>query len=199
MNARRRKGMTMSTDQNIDIRSNVFAQRLAQMLTDRRREAGLSRRALSRASDGALSTRMLKDIERANLVLTEELAGSVSLLYGLDLGALVPPRVALEINGGRIAAGGFAVEFIEHDPTSLLLGYLTLVRRLRGGDHPPAIDLRRSDIELLAENLSITTDDIIDRLGTVTGARAFERRAMSGMFAGGAEVVGLTGTARGRF
>ena len=33
----------------------------------------------------------------------------------------------------------------------------------------------------------------------VTGARGFERRGMTGMFAGGAEVVGLTGTARGRF
>ncbi len=189
----------MSTDQSIDIRSQVFAQRLGQQLFERRRAAGLSRRALSRASDGALSTRMLKDIERANLVLTEELAGSVALLYGLDLGSLVPPRQTLEIRADRIAAGGFAVEFTEHDPTSLLLAYLTLVRRLRGGDHPPAIDLRRSDIELLAENLAITTDDVIDRLGTVTGARGFERRAMSGMFAGGAEVVGLTGTARGRF
>lgn len=189
----------MTGDQSIDIRGEVFAGRLAQMLVDRRRDARLSRRALSRASGGAIPTRTLRDIEHARLVLTEELAGSVALLYGLDLSSLVPARVPLEIDGGRIAAGGYAVEFTVGDSTSLLLAYLTLVRRLRGGDHPAAIDLRRSDIELIAEQLQITADEVIDQFGAVTGARGFERKAMSGMFAGGAEVVGLTGTARGRF
>lgn len=189
----------MSTSHSIDIRSEVFARRLGEMLVERRREARLSRRALARVSGGALPARTLRDIERAKLILTEELAGSVSLLYGVDLSSLVPPRVPLEINGGRIAAGGYAVEFTEGDATSLLLAYLTLVRRLRGGEHPAAIDLRRTDIELIAQHLNISNDEVIDQFGVVTGARSFERRAMSGMFAGGAEVVGLTGTARGRF
>ena len=193
------KGRVMTISQSIDIRSDVFAHRLAQLLVDQRRDAGLSRRALARASGGALPARTLRDIENARLVLTEELAGSVALLYGVDLSELVPPRVPLEIDGGRIAAGGYAVEFTAGDATSLLLAYLTLVRRLRGGDHPPAIDLRRSDIQLIAAHLDVPADEVIDRFGVVTGARSFERRAMSGMFAGGAEVVGLTGTARGRF
>jgi len=188
----------MTISQSIDIRSTEFAHRLAQLLVDQRSDAGLSRRQLSRASGGALPVRTLRDIEHARLVLTEELAGSVALLYGVDLGELVPPRVPLEIDTGRIAAGGFAVEFSPGDATSLLLAYLTLVRRLRGADHPPAIDLRRTDVELIAEHLGIGADEVIDRFGAVTGARGFERRAMSGMFAGGAEVVGLTGTARGR-
>jgi hypothetical protein len=191
--------MPMSTDQSIDIRGDVFARRLASLLVERRHEAHLSRRALSRASGGVLTTGMLKDIEGARLVLTEELAGSVALLYGVDLSSLVPTRVALEIDGGRIAAGGYAVEFTSGDSTSLLLAYLTLVRRLRGGEHPAVIDLRRTDVELIASHLDITADDVIDRFGVVTGARGFERRGMTGMFAGGAEVVGLTGTARGRF
>jgi hypothetical protein len=199
MNARDEGTSPMTTSQSIDIRSTEFAHRLAQLLVDQRSEAGLSRRALSRASGGALPVRTLRDIEHARLVLTEELAGSVALLYGVDLSELVPPRVPLEINGGRIAAGGYAVEFTEGDTTSLLLAYLTLVRRLRGADHPPAIDLRRTDVELIAQHLDISPDDVIDRFGAVTGARSFERKAMTGMFAGGAEVVGLTGTARGRF
>lgn len=189
----------MATNESIDIRSDAFAQRFAQLLVDHRTGAGVSRRSLSRASGGAVPVRVLKDVERARLVLTEELAGSVALLYGVDLGSIVPNRVPLEIVSGRIAAGGYAVEFTPDDPTSLLLAYLTLVRRLRGGDHPPAIDLRRSDIEAIAAHLGTSTDEVIERLGVVTGARAFERKAMSGMFAGGAEVVGLTGTARGRF
>jgi hypothetical protein len=189
----------MNPSQSIDIRSDVFAQRLAQLLVERRRDAGVSRRTLARASGGALPARTLRDIEHGRLVLTEELAGSVAMLYGLDLGSLVPARTPLEIDSGRIAAGGYAVEFSPGDPTSLLLAYLTLVRRLRGGDHPPAIDLRRTDVELIAGHLDIPADEVIERYGVVTGARGFERRAMSGMFAGGAEVVGLTGTARGRF
>jgi hypothetical protein len=72
----------MTISQSIDIRSDVFAQRLAQLLVDQRRDAGLSRRALARASGGALPARTLRDIENARLVLTEELAGSVALLYG---------------------------------------------------------------------------------------------------------------------
>jgi hypothetical protein len=195
-----KEGTAMSSNQSIDIRSEVFAHRLAELLVERRREARLSRRALSRASGGALPARTLKDLEHARLVLTEELAGSVSLLYGVDLSSLVPPRLPLEIDDGRIAAGGYAVEFNSGDATSLLLAYLTLVRRLRGGDHhPAAIDLRHSDVEMIARHLQVTPDDVIDRFGVVTGARGFERRAMSGMYAGGAEVVGLTGTARGRF
>ena len=79
------------------------------------------------------------------------------------------------------------------------MAYLTLVRRLRGGEHPAVIDLRRTDVELIASHLDITPDDVIDRFGRCTGARAFERRGMTGMFAGGAEGVGPTGTARGRF
>jgi transcriptional regulator with XRE-family HTH domain len=189
----------MTINDSIDIRGDVFAGRLAQLLAERRHQAGLSRRQLARASGGAFRARMLKDIENARVVLTEELAGSVALLYGLDLGSLVPARVPLEIDEGRIAAGGYAVKFHDGDVTSLLLAYLTLVRRLRGGDHPPAIDLRRSDIELIAHHLDITADEVIDRFGEVTGARGFERTAMSGMFAGGAEVIGMTGTARGRF
>jgi hypothetical protein len=189
----------VSNDQNIDIRNHEFAERLAELLVERRVTAGLSRRALARTSGGAFGARTLRDIERARVVLTEELAGSVSLLYGLDLGSLVPPRIALEIDEGRIAAGGYAVEFTEGDPTSLLLGYLTLVRRLRGGDHPAVIDLRRTDIEAIARHLDLEPDEVIERFGAVTGARGFERKAMAGMFAGGAEVVGLTGTARGRF
>jgi hypothetical protein len=189
----------MSSSQSIDIRSDVFAHRLAELLIERRREAGVSRRALARASGGAIPAHTLKDLERARLVLTEDLTGSVSLLYGVDLSSLVPPRQPLEIDDGRIAAGGYAVEFTSGDATSLLLAYLTLVRRLRGGEHPAAIDLRHSDVELIARHLDVAPDDVIDRFGVVTGARAFERRAMSGMYAGGAEVVGLTGTARGRF
>jgi hypothetical protein len=154
---------------------------------------------MARASGGAVSTGMLRDIEHARLVLTEDLAGSVALLYGVDLGEIVPARVPLEIGDGKIAAGGYAVEFAEGDPTSLLLGYLGLIRRLRGGEHPAVIDLRRSDIEAIAAHLEITAEDVIERFGAVTGARGFERKAMAGMFAGGAEVVGLTGTARGRF
>jgi hypothetical protein len=189
----------MSTDQSIDMRSDEFAHRFADLLVARRTEAGVSRRSLARSSGGAFTARVLRDVERAQLVLTEDLAGSVAMLYGLDMGALVPARSPLRISGGSISAAGTSVEFIADDATSLLVAYLSLVGRLRNGDHPAAIDLRRSDVELLADHLDVAPDDVIDRFAVVTGARSFERKAMAGMFAGGGEVVGVTGTVRSEF
>lgn len=185
----------MEQDQ-IDIRSNTFAERLASLLVEQRRRSGRSRRSLAKASGGTFTAAHLKDLERGRLILTETIAGDVALLYGADLGSILPARLPLEIQPfGVISTGGAATSFTPGDRSSLLTSYLRLIRQLRGEHRPPAIVLRRSDIEVLAAFLDEPAEDVIDHLGGLMGATKVQRRAMAGMFVAGATVIGLAGSA----
>ena len=81
--------------------------------------------------------------------------------------------------------------FVPGDERSLLVAYLKLVRWLRHQKSTPAIVLRRTEIELLADHLGAAPDEILERLATLMGATISQRRALVATFATGAAVIFL--------
>ena len=64
---------------------------------------------------------------------------------------------------------------------------------MRDQQGAPTIQLRREDVEVLADFIGETGPTVIDRLGALMGATATQRRAMAGMFLAGAVVICLAG------
>ena len=106
-----------------------------------------------------------------------------------------PGRRPVRIGDHFVSVGGRSVSFDPLDATDLLEAYLRLVRRARRQQSAPEVTLRREDIEVLASHLASTPEVVIDRLGSLMGATRAQRLAMASLFASGAMVVGLVGTA----
>ena len=161
----------MTPGDTIDINSTAFARRLANLLAERRRESGESLRSLARLSKGSFSARDLRELEQGNRALDDGTIGAAALLYQADLDSILPSRLPLEIRPfGVIATSGLTTPFVPDDSTSLLSSYLRLVRQLRLQQREPSIELRREDIEVIAEFLGESPVAVIDRLGALMGA-----------------------------
>ncbi len=172
------------------------ARRLALLLAERRRQSGMSLRAVARASGGSFSARRLKLIEAAREPLTRAEADEVARLYGIDLAVVTPDRLPLEIDSrGVISTGGSAISFDPGDVESLLTSYLRLVRSMRGQERPQAIELRRNDVDVLALYLEQPGELVVERLAALMGATQLQRRVLAGMFVAGAMVIGLSAAA----
>lgn len=185
-----------STSLSSGVSDERVARRLAVLLAERRRQSGLSLRAVARASDGAFTTKELRQIEAARLPLSRERAQLVARLYGIDLSAVTPDRLPLEIDPrGVISTGGSAISFDPDDVDSLLTNYLRLVRSLRGQEKPQTIELRRNDVEVLALYLELPGELVVERLAALMGATQLQRRVLAGMFVAGAMVIGLSAAA----
>lgn len=178
----------------VDIHSEAFARRLANLLAERRRQRGTTLRKLARASGRAFSAQDLRAFEEARAEIDAARLGAVVDLYGADVEAIMADRLPLEVRPvGVLVTGGIAQSFTPGDETSLLMSYLRLVRQLRSAERAPSIDLRREDVEVLAEHLGQPGESIVDRLGALMGATVAQRRAMAGLFVSGALVIGLAG------
>ena len=101
------------------------------------------------------------------------------------------PRLALEIAEGRLSGAGVSVEFSPGDPTSVLVAYLRLIRRIRNQKKVPAIALRRDDILVIARYLDIDGAAVVERLSTLMNVTPAQRNTMAMLFATGAIVIGL--------
>ncbi len=186
----------LSTSVPSSVSDERIARRLAVLLAERRRQCGLSLRAVARASRGGFTARELKQIEAARLPLGRARAQAVAELYGIDLAAVTPDRLPLEIDPrGVISTGGSAISFEPDDVESLLSNYLRLVRSLRGQERPQAIELRRNDVETLALFLEMPGELVVEQLASLMGATQLQRRVLAGMFVAGAMVIGLSAAA----
>jgi transcriptional regulator with XRE-family HTH domain len=167
-----------------------FAVRLGLLLRETREARGQAREALS--DQGSLSPQELEALELGTVPLDDELIGEVAALYGADLGALVEPRRAIEIDIlGWISMGSARARFDPLDDTSLLTAYLSLVRQVRRQQREPVVALRRDDIEVLAGFLCLPGERVVEQLATLMGVTQQRRRTMVAMFAAGAAVIGL--------
>ena len=176
----------------IDIASRAFARRFANLIDGRRRESGLRLGQLARTSEGRFTVRDLRAAEAGTLTLTEDVVGALASLYDTDLGTILPVRLPLIIDRrGVITTGGVEARFDPAEETSLLRAYLRLVRALRSQQREPMIDLRRSDVEALAEYLHDSGAAVVERLGALMGATRIQRSSMAKMFVAGAMVIGL--------
>jgi hypothetical protein len=90
---------------------------------------------------------------------------------------------------GLLRAGRGSTTFVPGDDRSFLVAYLKLVRGLRHRKSDPAITLRRTEIELLADHLRADPADILERLGALMGASITQRRVLAASFAAGAAVI----------
>ncbi|MCU1399315.1 MAG: hypothetical protein JWN62_2424 [Acidimicrobiales bacterium] len=182
----------------IDIESDVFALRLANLLRATRTTSGRSYRGLARASEGRFTREQLRELEEGTAAVDEEIVELVSALYGADLGTILPNRLPVSITNGVISAGGVRASFVATNATSLLTAYLRLIRSMRRQKKAPMIALRREDVEALAEYLEEPGESIVDRLTALMGATLTQRTAMATMFATGAIVIGLAGSTAAR-
>ncbi len=185
----------MNEGATLELTSDAFAQRFGRHLTATRSKTGRSTRSLARSSDGGFTHGELKALEQGTVVLHDDLIERVSELYGCDLGDLLPNRLPVAVGSGVVAAGGVSVVYLSGDADSLLEAYLKLVRTLRRQRKSPAVDLRREDVEALADHLRLPGEEVVDRLAALMGAGGNQRAAMAGLFASGAVVIGLVGTA----
>jgi hypothetical protein len=179
----------------IDITSTAFALRLANLLKATRTERGDRMGRLARASQGRYSRLDLREYERGVRALDDISIDELTQLYRCDLGAILPQRLPVSIAANRISAGGVNLDFEPTGDDALLNAYLGLVRTLRRQKHTPVVDLRRDDLEVLADFLHQPRESVLHRLATLMNASQRKRTAMIGVLASGAAVIGLVGTA----
>lgn len=185
----------MAESEIVDLRTDAFARRLGNLLVATRSAGGRSLRSMARSSGGDFSASALRALEAATAPTDEDVVARVAALYGCDLGQILPLRLPVSIRAGILSAGGVAAIFDPYNPASLLEAYLKLVRSLRRQQRAPAVDLRRDDIEVLAGFLGQSGDSVVDRLAVLMGAARPQRMAMAALFASGAVVIGLVGSA----
>ena len=184
----------MAAFEAIEITSEAFALRLANLLIATRTHEGQSVRHMAKRSKGRFSSRDLKEFEAGQRQLDETTVDELAVLYRCDLGAILPIRLPVVVGTNRVSAGGVHQEFTSNDPDSILTAYLTLVRSLRRQKRTPVVDLRRDDVEVLAGFLQEPHESVVNRLATLMHATQTKRTAMVGVLASGAAVVGLVGT-----
>jgi hypothetical protein len=193
-------------DYIVDITGEAFARRLGNLLTHHRERygrerygrercgrdgSGISLGAMARRSNGHFTRRQLRQFEAADGALDAVTVSALANLYGIDIESILAERtdIAIDPGGSTISAGGVHATFDADDPRSLLETYLRLVRRLRDQERDEIVELRREDIEGLAEHLDEPGESVVQQLGTLMGATRTQRRAMAGMFIAGALII----------
>ncbi|MEX0846925.1 MAG: hypothetical protein WD023_04025 [Ilumatobacteraceae bacterium] len=177
----------------LDAVGEGLTERMATLLADHRHASGASVRRLARTTGGRYTARDLRRIEAGRMAMTTELAAELAVVYGLDLGTALLPRVPLEIRPfGVLSANGMARSFTPGDDTSLMMAYIDLIRALRGNDTTRLLELRRADLDLLAEQLAVPGDVVVERLAGLMGASLVQRRTLAGLFLSGALVISLS-------
>ncbi len=181
----------MVDNRALDEVGDLFATRLAELLSGARRRRHLSLRAIAKGSGGSLDRSQLKALESGKHPLDSEVVERVVELYGVDLGEILPSRTPIVVNDGAVSTRGARAEFTMGNESELLAAYLRLVRMLRGESHSMVVDLRKDDIDVLAMHLDIPGRAVVDRLGALMGATRDQRAAMAARFAEDAMVIGI--------
>jgi hypothetical protein len=185
----------MTASESVDITSRAFALRLGNLLVATRTRDGRGVGSVARASAGAFSKTDLKAYEHAERTVDETSLDELAQLYRCDLGLILPLRLPVVVGEHCISAGGVHQEVESTGGDALLAAYLTLVRTLRHQRKSPVVDLRRDDVEVLAGFLGEPGQTVVERLALLMNATQTKRTAMIGVFATGAVVIGLVGTA----
>jgi hypothetical protein len=164
-----------------------------------RRSLGLSADDLARQSDGRLSVRDVKLLERGRLACDEEQLDAIEQLLGVSFGTAAPSRTRLIVDPtqGRLVVGGAVTEMVpDASDEELLVRYLMLVyicRKVRPGSF---IVPRADDVGVLAGVLGKRPADVRQSLARLpreerdalrSGVRQLSRRRLLpglGLFVG---------------
>jgi hypothetical protein len=185
----------MADPGNLELTSEAFSKRLANLLIGTRVRDGRSVGAVSRASLGVFSRHDLREFESATRILDDATVEQLAALYGCDLAAILPARLPVVIAPSHISMGGVVAPLESDSHTALLTAYLTLVRTLRRQYSAPTVALRRDDIDVLSAHLGEEPSTVVERLLSLMNATQSKRAAVIGLLATGAAVIGLVGTA----
>jgi hypothetical protein len=172
-----------------ELGSEAFAQRFGDLLTAARRASNCSCRTLAKRSGGRFDVTQLHELERGAAALTEELIVRSGELYGVPIESIVAGRRDVHVGSEVISVGSAAAAFVPGDPLSILSTYLRLVRELRRQHRAPSVELRRDDIEHLAELLERDGEWVVDELAQLMGVTRAQHRSMVGLFKRGAAVI----------
>lgn len=144
----------------------VPANRLGQLLAEARLKQGTDLQELSARSDFTVGE--LSDFEAGHRVLNDTIVQTITSLYALDCGPIIPQRTELtiDLNQSVMTAAGHALplESAAHD--HILERYLSLVYVLRDSEPGTPVPLRDEDVAILAASLAERDELVHEQLLT---------------------------------
>lgn len=144
----------------------VPANRLGQLLAEARLRNGHDLAELADRSRGEFTVGELSDLEAGHRLLDDGLVASVTTLYELDCGPIVPQRAELTIDLDRslVTAAGRVLPLDSTERDHIIDRYLSLVYVLRNRRPGTPVPLRHEDLAILAASLAERTELIEEQL-----------------------------------
>jgi hypothetical protein len=144
----------------------VPANRLGQLLAEARLRAGTDLSELSRRSGGDFTVGELSDLEAGHRVLDDSLIRTVTGLYSIDCGPVIPQRAELTIDLDRnmVSASGKALPLSSSSRDHILDRYMSLVYVLRNREPGTSVPLRDEDLAILSASLAERSELIEEQL-----------------------------------
>ena len=158
----------------------VPANRLGQLLVEARQRGGTDLEELAAISGFTVGE--LADFEAGHRVLNDEIVSTITSLYELDSGPIIPHRAELtiDLNDNVLMASGHALPLDSQAHQHVLDRYLSLVYVLRDRSPGSSVPLRGEDLDILAASLAERRELI-------------EEQLLASMFAQDEAVPGLIG------
>ncbi len=155
--------------------------RLGLLLTQRRHQLGLSLEELAEISEGELTVDELKLAEQGHHSLDDDFVTRITKLYECNSGSVIPVRYRLivDIDRGEIITGSSSTTLPKTEPTEILERYLAFVYLMRGQIPGTKLNLRGEDLEVLAEALEASSEQIERRLIIMMGSKQVKQRTYS--------------------
>ncbi len=142
------------------------ANRLGQLLVEARLRTGTDLAELAQRSGGTFTVGELSDLEAGHRVLDDGLIQTITRLYSLDCGPIIPQRAELTIDLDRnlVSASGKALPLSGSGRDHILDRYLSLVYVLRNREPGSTVPLRDEDVAILAASLAERSELIEEQL-----------------------------------
>lgn len=162
---------------NLDY-SLVPPHRFGELLNQKRTELGLDFQDLIEGSELDISAKYLKKVEHGSKQLTDEQMDQIAQIYGLKLGFGIPEHKILRVDpySNSIIAERNLIHYQNNDTESILKRYLSLVYLMRGQTPGTAINVRKTDIEVLADSLNMEHQDVENKLNQMIKDKKVELR-----------------------
>ncbi len=158
----------------------VPANRFGQLLAEARLRSGADLEELAKRSHGEFTVGELHDLEAGHRSLDDALIETITTLYEVDCGIIVPQRAELTIDLDMhvMSASGRAVPLESQQHDHILDRYLSLVYLLRNRQPGSSVPLRDEDVAILAASLAERSELIEEQL---LAAMAADTAAVRGL------------------
>lgn len=157
----------------------VPANRLGQLLAEARLREGTDLEELSARSDFTVGE--LSDFEAGHRVLNDTIVQTITRLYSIDCGPIIPQRTELtiDLNENVMMAAGHALPLSSAAHDHVLERYLSLVYVLRNSEPGRPVPLRDEDVSILATSLAQKQEFVHEQL---LRTMATEGDSVNGLF-----------------